>query len=743
MNCDAESLLDGLFVLEADSSLRLIDHIRPLSAMQFCMTQVEEMIVLAHSTGLTVVSTGELDILKDISIKMEKIMTISGSSFDSLFLIGSDGNLSLVSSDFSLDPLNSHKSQEEEELGRGLPKKKKSSRDIFDTDEEESKTISRERVLHDESEDEGDTMIDELDDYNVASDMSVDDGGDGEMAGELQLGTGRIQLPECIHKPFQPSSTLSSQYRFLAWNTVGLITSRADDGYNSVEIEFHDRLFHRPIRFIDEVGYTMGSVGKTAAIFAKDDIVHIVPLDGVERAIPFSLELSDGEEVVGVAAGAGRYVAFATSLGYIRFLTPNNLQGIIANHPGKYVSMVANGSLLFLVHADEFSSELSYSLYDTSLTTLLKSGPIGGRFRNMRITWIGLSDNGIAGLFDEFRVLHIFNPDCNMWQPWLECREQRERKELVWPIGFTLQDFLCIVQKENEPIQPVPRPNQTMIPLRIPLVGYEESQVALYEKVFRTGLVLRGTLRPEISDKEAKRLQLVADKHVLELVRIAVKSDKPARALELCALFQMDKSWEIAVHLVRHERMAQLADRIEALKDLVFKPAEKGQNVVKIEGQVAPSIERMKTPKLSKRMAEESPGTMLSNMASITPGGDPNEGPLFKSHPISPISSKPINVSIMAMESVPSRRDPLQSSTLANPFAQLSFEEPAERKAQNFADVIKSVHSTTEVSEVIPKRVRTEPAILTSKSKKQSDLSAFAKRTTEENIIEPNEKEEL
>lgn len=48
---------------------------------------------------------------------------------------------------------------------------------------------------------------------------------------------------------------------------------------------------------------------------------------------------------------------------------------------------------------------------------------------------------------------------------------------------------------------------------------------------------------------------------------LALKADKPARALELCGLFYSEKSYELAVQLARHHRLLTLADRMDALRE--------------------------------------------------------------------------------------------------------------------------------------------------------------------------------
>jgi len=56
------------------------------------------------------------------------------------------------------------------------------------------------------------------------------------------------------------STPASSKRRFLAYSTVGQITSRDETTYHAVEIEFADINTGRPIRFNDYSGYTMAAM---------------------------------------------------------------------------------------------------------------------------------------------------------------------------------------------------------------------------------------------------------------------------------------------------------------------------------------------------------------------------------------------------------------------------------------------------------------------------------------------------
>ena len=79
-------------------------------------------------------------------------------------------------------------------------------------------------------------------------------------------------LPE-PQAAFAPSSTpLDLARRFLCWNSVGSITLMNDDMGNrsTVDINFTDKAFRRPVSFTDNMGFILGAMGDDGAIFATD-----------------------------------------------------------------------------------------------------------------------------------------------------------------------------------------------------------------------------------------------------------------------------------------------------------------------------------------------------------------------------------------------------------------------------------------------------------------------------------------
>lgn len=146
----------------------------------------------------------------------------------------------------------------------------------------------------------------------------------------------------------------------------------------------------------------------------------------------------------------------------------------------------------------------------------------------------------------------------------------------------------------------------TNLPMKIPLIPADETVQRLYEPVLRNQLIDAGGLR----EKELRKLNTTSDKHVLELIQIAIKADKHLRALELCQLFFNPKSYDLAIQLARHHRLVGLADKIESAKDRSMAASTSLPDPV--EGN---------TPKLPVKIQQASPSVIL---ADLTPGDKPS-----------------------------------------------------------------------------------------------------------------------
>jgi chromosome transmission fidelity protein 4 len=82
-----------------------------------------------------------------------------------------------------------------------------------------------------------------------------------------------MDLPE-PQPAFAPSSTpLELTRRYMCWNHIGAVTLLQGElgmSRSTVDIDFTDSAFRRPISFTDNMGFILGSLGEDGAIFATD-----------------------------------------------------------------------------------------------------------------------------------------------------------------------------------------------------------------------------------------------------------------------------------------------------------------------------------------------------------------------------------------------------------------------------------------------------------------------------------------
>lgn len=822
------SPINGLFVLSVDN-LRFMNHIRPVNTGAFTCTQLTEaLMVMAHGRGICVIDCTELSCSEDypwqeVSRGDEKIIGLATLHNDHLLWVTSEGNLGCSSltlkqtesrerSKLAVSPkcvstqvmAKIFDSEAEEAEGwtkrdaklresKFKPKKTEGMKRIRRKVSLNSERSDREGISGEEEEknEDLDNVIDfskdddELNSYDVedyVEDMNMDVDKEKNV---LDLATkearerSRSLSPLSIHRPFLPGSTpFIGGYRYLAWNAIGCITSRQDEGYWSVEVEFADKNFHHPIRFIDETGFTMAALGRAGAVFASPGDretlgrIYVSPLTTWAKIVPFTIDLPEGELALGIAIGASRLVVIATSAGYLRTVSINGLQGPIINYPGEFVSMVASDQHLMVLSTETESSNLQVSLYDLKNELRpINSGSPGGRFCKKRITWLGFStqleddkeDIPSAALFDEEQVLHVCSNygrqgvTMDAWRPWKVQHEHSHQR--LWPISFSTADITGIVlESEDDPTtvegeekhlcypEVIPRPMLTVRPLMLPFMELSTNElITSFEQSYRTRLILQGEnskkdgTRPE---KETKRMQLAADKHILELIQLAIRSDRLTRVLELCEFFFLEKSWDLAIQLTRHQRLTSLVNRIEELRDkLRLRPKEVDQS------DDTKAYLGLSTPRTSKRVissmvANESPATALANVTPMAVketglrGVDDAIREGLPSAPREVVTGGTQKFTVLSS---------VEASSLTAPLAGLSFKHVPTGSAdattalptRSLVDILKSVEGVTATGGLVSlaggegkKRVTQgtggEMASVV-KSKKQADLSAFGK----------------
>ena len=134
--------------------------------------------------------------------------------------------------------------------------------------------------------------------------------------------------------PFAPSSTPLAERTILCWNHIGVITSRDDDQFKTIDISFTDAMSNRPVSFTDNMHFELGSLGEDGAIFATglvnevDDDADISDVGGLtglsERTrdiVRKSQKRGQGDRATGSCVYFHRFERFGTMKNKDWFIT--------------------------------------------------------------------------------------------------------------------------------------------------------------------------------------------------------------------------------------------------------------------------------------------------------------------------------------------------------------------------------------------------------------------------------------
>ena len=324
---------------------------------------------------------------------------------------------------------------------------------------------------------------------------------------------------------FGPSSTpLEDPRRFLCWNQVGALSVReTDNGRTSVDIDFTDAAFRRPISFTDTVGFIVGSLGEEGAILASDvpeadddddndlgEVVDGLNISETTRAAlkksrkkdlaangstiyfrryetfasnrdkDWYLTLPAGERVLGCAAGEG-WSAVATHRRFVRLFSPGGNQGRIFWIEGDPVTMVGRSRFLAVVYHQsapllDGTQKMGYTLYDAVVGRVITKGSLSCLSSRATLQWVGFSNDSCLMAMDSDGMLSMLVSSAEVatyweWMPVLDTMALRKSSEDThWPIHVTDGKLVCVPLKGGKKYPDVARrPVTTTVGLRLPL----------------------------------------------------------------------------------------------------------------------------------------------------------------------------------------------------------------------------------------------------------------------------------
>jgi len=342
-----------------------------------------------------------------------------------------------------------------------------------------------------------------------------------------------VDVPEA-QPAFAPSSTpiSASTNRILCWNHIGTLTIRDDGPNNTVDINFVDGAFRRPVTFTDNLNFIVGSLGEDGGIFASDvadddfddgdgmdDLVDGLNMSDATKNIlkrsnrrkkkggaddnpkgssvyfhrfetfgpikdkDWVLTLPDGEMVLGCACGEG-WAAVATSRRFLRLYSSGGNQGPISWLEGDLVTMVGRGRFLAVFYHEgtpmpDGTQRIGYQLTDATSGSLVSTGSVSAISPGSTLTWAGFSNDYSLMVMDSDGMLSMLasqdgaNPVSGGWEwsPVLDTVGLRKSNDdSFWPVTCTDGKLVCVPLKGgNEHPDAVRRPVTTALGFRLPL----------------------------------------------------------------------------------------------------------------------------------------------------------------------------------------------------------------------------------------------------------------------------------
>ena len=429
---------------------------------------------------------------------------------------------------------------------------------------------------------------------------------------------------------FQPSSTpMIAQRRYLGVSTLGTLTSVDQDTHQTIVFESYDTSARRNFRFTDHFGYSLASMAAQGILFACESeaenpsVVFYRPFDDIPGVqTEWSISLPPGENATALALGGVPNVGsladmrengsglvdesrtspatsvVATSRGMLRFFGPSGMQRYVWALGAPVVTLAANahGALVVYQAAPSTTAQtfLAYLLVEFSQWCIMQQGPLP-LGPDSTLTWAGMDELGTPAIFDSMGMLYTLDrawrPGQGRWVPALDTQlalqpksadaETTKPRVRCWPIGITATHLLALLLPTSQlyPQPSGPRPLVQELELSLYMAQRDSTATPLEELALRRAL-LAGAIRDaraatgldlmpkRLSAQESDPVQLdmEADKALLQIVQLACKADRYARALDASRALHSEATLEAALKIAHFFHLPSLADRMEQIR---------------------------------------------------------------------------------------------------------------------------------------------------------------------------------
>ncbi|XP_048240778.1 WD repeat and HMG-box DNA-binding protein 1-like isoform X2 [Haliotis rufescens] len=408
--------------------------------------------------------------------------------------------------------------------------------------------------------------------------------------------------PTPMQRPFQPGSTPSHlSSRYMVWNDVGIVKQYVSDEENSIDVEFHSTATHHAMHLTNSLDCHLATLTSTALVLAcsaEDDVpskVMCMHFGSWDSSKEWTVCLPEGEEAQAVTAGAG-WVAVATDARNLRIFSEAGVQQDLFSIPGPVVSLAGHDStLLITYHAgmgipgDQFLGVIITEV-GSQKKTLLNGSPLSMSPKST-LQWLGFSSEGTPFSMDSAGIVRRMSSTGS--PTWIQVADTQEhakgKSDHYWIVGVGEhpQQLRCIPCKGARYPPTLPRPAVSVIPFRLPMceMNTEKSQ---YEETFLRTCLFASSLRvPGADNSDLQEALRPAQEALIKLFALSARSDREARALEVCEMMQEEHTMQLAIKYASRLKHMQLAQRISELAQRRAEEEDEEEEVVEESEDIA------------------------------------------------------------------------------------------------------------------------------------------------------------
>ncbi|PKI83677.1 hypothetical protein MVES_002583 [Malassezia vespertilionis] len=425
-----------------------------------------------------------------------------------------------------------------------------------------------------------------------------------------------------VQPPFQPASTpMIAQRRYLCVSPLGALSAADQDTHQTISFDSYDTSQRRNFRFTDNYGYKMASMAAQGVVFACEQesgspsSIFYRPFDDVPGIqAEWSVHLPHDENAVAVALGgvpnvgsladvheAGSMVVdesyssaatalVATSRGFLRFFGHSGMQRYVWALGHRVVTLAASAHAALVVYESAPATDrimLEYLVIELAQLTQMQHGsvplPSGAT-----LAWAGFNELNVPALYDSQGMVYILDrawrPGQARWVPALDTRVSLQSNEPsaaprvhCWPIGITTTQLLGLLLPVAQRYPSTgTRPLVQELALALPFAHRDASATPLEEAALRHALLANATrdARAALGESslcagtlaEPAALEMEADKALLQLIQLACKGDRYARALDGTRALHSEATLDAALKIASFFHLPALADRMELVR---------------------------------------------------------------------------------------------------------------------------------------------------------------------------------